>query len=303
MTQQLTVEEEYVGQRIDNFLFTRLKGAPKSRVYRAIRGGEVRVNKKRIAVSYKLQLGDVIRIPPLRLAKPEEKGRPGDALLNLLARSILYEDKQLIIINKPSGMAAHGGSGIHFGAIETMRHLRPKEKFLELVHRLDRDTSGCMMIAKKPSVLKVLQAMLSHGLIQKRYLAVVQGVWQGGDKKVQAPLLKNVLQSGERLVKVHSEGKASETLFHPLKISAHATLVEVTPKTGRTHQIRVHAQYIKHPVLGDDKYGDKQASTALGVKRLLLHAASLQFQLPETGQVIAVCACLDQRFKIPHTLF
>lgn len=293
----ITVEEENTGQRIDNFLFTRLKGLPKSRIYRALRGGEFRVNKKRVSADYRLQPGDLIRVPPLRVAAaPTTPKRPGNPILQQLADSILYEDKDLFIINKPSGIASHGGSGIHFGVIETFRHLYPKLKFLELVHRLDRDTSGCLVLAKKPSILKALQQQLASGTIEKTYLALVQNPWQGGKQQVKQPLLKQGLRSGERIVRVHAEGKPAETWFQPLKKFAQLTLVEAKPLTGRTHQIRVHAAYLGHPIVGDDKYGSRVECKTITVRHLLLHAASLRFQLP-SGLEIAVCACLDPHFQ------
>ncbi len=293
----ITVAEENSGQRIDNFLFTRLKGLPKSRIYRALRGGEFRVNKKRVSADYRVQAGDLIRVPPLRVATPSATStRPANSVLQQLADAILYEDKDLFIINKPSGVASHGGSGIQFGVIETFRHLYPKLKFLELVHRLDRDTSGCLMLAKKPSILKALQQQLVNGTIEKTYLALVQNPWPGGKQRVKQPLLKQGLRSGERIVRVHAEGKPAETCFQPLKKFPQWTLVEAKPQTGRTHQIRVHAAYLGHPIVGDDKYGNRIERPIIPIRHLLLHAASLRFQLPGEHP-IAVCACLDPHFQ------
>jgi len=295
--QVIVIDEVYEGQRIDNYLFTHLKGLPKSRVYRALRNGEFRINKKRVPASYRLQTGDLLRMPPLRVATPEEKGKPSAALGAEMERAVIYEDKHLLVINKPSGVAVHGGSGINFGVIEIFRHLRPKLKFLELVHRLDRDTTGCLMLAKKPSILKELHQMLVHRQIEKIYLALVQNPWQGKERVVKEALQKNIMQSGERIVVVNPEGKPSETIFRPLKIFRQASLVEAKPLTGRTHQIRVHAAYLDHAILGDEKYGRRKEQEIAGVKHLLLHAASLTFTIPSSGETIAVCACLDANFS------
>lgn len=292
----LTIDEYSVGQRIDNFLFTSLKGVPKTRIYRALRKGEFRVNKKRIDADYRLQLDDVLRIPPLRVATRQKPASPPDRLNHFIEEALLYEDKDIMIMNKPSGVAAHGGSGINFGVIELCRHLRPKLKYLELVHRLDRDTTGCIVLAKKPSVLKELHRQLAHGEVEKIYLALVAGRWEGGSRTVNASLLKNVLNSGERIVRVHPEGKTAETIFRPLKIFAHATLVEARPLTGRTHQIRVHAAHLGHPILGDEKYGEREQTKVKGVKHLLLHAAAIQFHLPASDLHMNICACLDSDF-------
>lgn len=295
---EIIVEEANVGQRIDNFLFTRLKGLPKSRIYRALRGGEFRVNKKRISAEYRLQRGDHIRVPPLRVATvtPTQAKRPQNAILQQLTQSILYEDKDLLIINKPSGIASHGGSGIHFGVIEAFRYLYPKLKFLELVHRLDRDTSGCLVLAKKPSLLKTLQQQLAKGEVEKTYLALVRNAWQGGSQRVKQPLLKQGLRSGERIVKIHPQGKPAETCFQPLRKFSQFTLIQARPLTGRTHQIRVHAAHLGHPILGDDKYGSRAEDKTIAVQHLLLHAASLRFRLPD-GPEMAICACLDPHFQ------
>ena len=293
----LTVEDHCEGQRIDNFLFSRLKGVPKSRIYRALRHGEFRANKKRIAADYRLQLGDSIRIPPLRVAAREAPAQPAAKLTQLMTDAIIYEDKDIIIVNKPSGIASHGGSGINFGVIELLRHLRPKLKFLELAHRLDRDTTGCLMLAKKPSLLKELHQLFANGQIEKTYMALVAHPWRGKERKVNAALQKNTLRSGERMVIVSEEGKSAETIITPLEVFANTSLVAARPLTGRTHQIRVHAAHIGHCILGDEKYGDRKGDKALGVEHLLLHAASLKFVLPTSGETIAVCACLDLHFQ------
>jgi len=290
------IDSHHEGQRIDNFLTTYLKGVPKSFIYRVLRRGEVRVNKSRIKPSYRLQEGDVVRIPPLRRGEPATVStKPGDKLIELLNNSILYEDEGLVIINKPAGIAVHGGSGISFGVIEILRAARPRAPLLELVHRLDRDTSGCLIIAKKRSALRHIHQLLREEGIEKRYLALLQGAWQGGPRQVTAPLRKNVLQSGERVVRVAEDGKPSNTLFRPLRRWKGACLMEVMPLTGRTHQIRVHAAYLQQPIAGDDKYGDadfNRAMQAKGLRRLFLHAAGLRFT-NAAGNSIEVSAPLD----------
>lgn len=276
--QQIVVTDANSGQRIDNFLSTFLRGVPKSRIYRIIRKGEVRVNKGRIAVSYRLVNGDIVRIPPLRMeAKPEENAHPGQKLAKILENSILFEDDQLLIVDKPAGLAVHGGSGISLGLIEALRGLRPKAPFLELVHRLDRETSGCIMIAKKRSMLIHLHDCLKSGKIDKRYYALVQGKWKGG-KSVEAPLLKYVLKSGERMVKVDPQGKLAKTTFEFIESFSQATLLEAKPVTGRTHQIRVHCAFMGNPIVGDQKYGDHGVNG--DGKRLFLHAHKLVIELP-----------------------
>ncbi len=291
---QVIVNEKNMGQRIDNFLFTHLKGVPKSRIYRALRQGEVRVNKKRVDANYRLQEDDLIRIPPLRVAERPSGKAPVWSLQNM-QDSLLYEDDQILIINKPSGIAVHGGSGVDFGVIETWRQLRPELKMLELAHRIDRDTSGCLIIAKKRSALLALQELQRSQEIEKNYLALVRGYWPG-KKLVDLPLEKNILQSGERMVRVSDKGKSAQTIFEPLHHYKGATLVKVTLLTGRTHQIRVHAAHLGHPLAGDEKYGDKtfnKKMRELGLKRMFLHAASLQFTLPLNKTSIAICAMLD----------
>jgi len=294
--QHVTIDEGHEGQRIDNFLLSQLKGVPKSRVYRILRKGEVRVNKKRIKQTYRLQIGDLVRIPPVRMAEVGEAPPAPPPFLKCLQDSILYEDEQLIVINKPSGLAVHGGSGINIGVIEGFRQLRPDARFLELVHRLDRDTSGCLMIAKKRSMLRSLHTMLRDGAISKTYCALMRGGWHGKEKRVEAPLQKNTLKSGERMVRVHPDGKSALTTFYPEKHFSDATFVQIDLGTGRTHQIRVHAQHIKKPIAGDDKYGDQQFNEkmrARGLKRLFLHAQELRFIHPVAEVTLAVQAPLS----------
>jgi 23S rRNA pseudouridine955/2504/2580 synthase len=294
--QLIEVAEDCADQRIDNYLLSRLKGLPRTRLYRILRKGEIRVNKKRIKPNYRLQAGDQIRIPPLRLAPPKAEIQPGKGLAEVLERSILFENEQLLIINKPSGLAVHGGSGITLGLIEALRQIRPQAHFLELVHRLDRDTSGCVMVAKKRSTLKALHEDLRQGRITKIYHALVIGCWPSAISRVDAPLLKNELKSGERVVKVTPQGKESLTLFRVLDQLDGCTLVEAKPVTGRTHQIRVHAQYVGHPIVGDDKYADEKTNKAMrkrGVKRLFLHAAQLRLRLPGSQDVLRVTAPIE----------
>lgn len=282
----LPVTEDQAGQRIDNFLRTALKGVPKSMLYRIIRKGEVRVNKGRVKPDTKLKDGDIVRVPPVRTAQEGEVVNASKELLAKLESSILYESDTLLVINKPSGLAVHGGSGIQLGLIEALRQMRPELTFLELVHRLDRDTSGCIMVAKKRSMLRHLHEALRQGQgVSKIYHALVVGRWDSTVSKIDAPLKKNELSSGERIVKVQEDGKASITLFKVLRRFANfVTLVEAKPVTGRTHQIRVHAQFAGHPIIGDDKYGVESLNQELrgsGVKRLFLHAAALTITLPD----------------------
>jgi 23S rRNA pseudouridine955/2504/2580 synthase len=291
----IRIDAQYEGQRIDNFLTSYLKGVPKSFIYRILRKGEVRVNKGRAKPTYRLQEGDTVRIPPLRRGEPTDAGVPGKKLVALLNQRLLYEDDEIVILNKPAGIAVHGGSGVSFGVIEILRASRPQAPFLELVHRLDRDTSGCLIIAKKRSVLRHLHKLLREDGMAKRYLALVRGAWHGGERRVTAALRKNILQSGERVVKVEAEGKQSATLFIPLQRWDGATLVEAVPFTGRTHQIRVHAAFLKQPIAGDEKYGDADFNRAMqekGLRRLFLHAANLKF-MTAAGRPIEATAPLD----------
>lgn len=299
--QFIDISDDEAGQRIDNFLLTKLKGVPKSMIYRIIRKGEVRVNKGRIKPEYKLVEGDQVRVPPVRVA--ERETAPVSAKLDkvaALANCILFEDDVLLVLNKPSGTAVHGGSGLSFGVIEGLRALRPEARFLELVHRLDRDTSGILLVAKKRSALRALHEQLRLKQMQKDYLALVRGNWQSHMKVVQAPLLKNILQSGERVVKVSSEGKPSETRFKVEERFDNATLIKASPVTGRTHQIRVHTLYAGHPIAFDDRYGDKQFDSQLagtGLNRLFLHASALKFTHPKTGEEMRLQAPLDNQLN------
>ena len=283
----VTVPADRAGQRLDNFLLGQLKGAPRSLVYKLVRSGQVRVNGGRAKAERKLDAGDEVRIPPVRLQMPDEDGKspPPKGLLLALDAAIVFEDARLLAISKPSGMASHGGSGVSFGVIETLRALRPNEPF-ELVHRLDRDTSGLMVIAKKRAALVELQALLreDHGAgIEKRYLALLAGRMPDGVMSVDAALHVGLRQGGERHVQVNPAGKPSLSHFRVLERRGGQSYCEVRIETGRTHQIRVHAQHIGHPVAGDDKYGDAAANKRLreqvGLKRLFLHASTLDFAL------------------------
>ncbi len=242
------------------------------------------MNRARVKASYKLQDGDQVRIPPVRVAQRDEAVRPGDKLLQRLEQAILHEDRRLLVLNKPSGVAVHGGSGLNYGVIEALRVLRPKEQHLELVHRLDRDTSGCLLVAKRRSVLRTLHELLRGSGVDKRYVALVAGRWEQERAKVDAPLLKNQLKSGERMVTVNPDGKSALTHFRVLEHLPGATLLEARLITGRTHQIRVHLAHLGTPILGDQKYGDAastEMSRELGLKRLFLHAESVAFSWPE----------------------
>lgn len=281
------VPDDRDGQRLDNFLLGQLKGAPRSIIYKIVRSGQVRVNGGRAKPERKLDAGDEVRIPPVRLETPGEAGTPSKGLLAAMDASIVFEDARLLAISKPSGIASHGGSGISFGVIETLRALRPNQP-LELVHRLDRDTSGLMVLSKKRSALTQLQALLreDHGAgIRKRYLTLLAGRMPDGTMSVDAPLHVGLRQGGERHVQVNPQGKISLSHFGVLERRGGQSYCEVRIETGRTHQIRVHAQHIGHPVAGDDKYGDvevnKRMREQIGLRRLFLHAASLEFTLDD----------------------
>ncbi|MDX2464600.1 MAG: 23S rRNA pseudouridine(955/2504/2580) synthase RluC [Porticoccus sp.] len=308
VVQFVEVTSDHAGQRVDNFLLARLKGVPKSRIYRIVRKGEVRVNRSRVKPEYKLLEGDQVRIPPIRVAEREALPAPGQKLQCLLEDSIVYEDELLLVINKPAGLAVHGGSGVTLGLIEAMRATRPAQPFLELVHRLDRETSGCLIIAKKRSALRFLQDEMRGRRVVKVYQALTSGRWPRGMKRIDVPLLRSELKSGERIVRVNPEGKRSVTHFSVLQrfdskklvgstgLDAKSTLVEATLETGRTHQIRVHAQYAGCPLAGDEKYGDDQYNKNIkvfGLKRMFLHALKLQFNSPN-GEKIRVEAPLPE---------
>jgi 23S rRNA pseudouridine955/2504/2580 synthase len=293
------ISDENCDQRLDNFLITRLKGVPKSRIYRLVRKGEVRVNKGRADVKYRLVAGDIVRIPPVRVATRTAASYVAQGLKDALQKNILFEDDAFLIVNKPAGFAVHGGSGVNSGIIEGLRLIRPEAHFLELVHRLDKETSGCLLIAKKRSALRKLHEMFRDDHIHKTYLALLTGQWARKKLIVTAPLLKNISQGGERMVVVSAAGKAAETLFRRLKLFTDATLVEASPKTGRTHQIRVHAASLGHAIAGDERYGLTEGNKTFknkGYKGMFLHAETLKFQHPVTGELLTISAPLPQLF-------
>ncbi len=282
--QMVPVGVDHAGQRLDNFLLGRLKGAPRSLVYRLLRSGQVRVNGGRAKPDTRLGEGDQVRIPPVRLAEPGTPPPAPEALLERLRSAIIHEDGQVLVLDKPSGLASHGGSGVKLGAIEALRELRGERGArLELVHRLDRDTSGVLLFAKSRAALLAFQEQLRTGGSEKRYLALIDGRLTPSPFRIEAALRKQVLQGGERMVKVAADGKPSASVFKAVERFAGATLAEVTIETGRTHQIRVHAQHIGHPIAGDGKYGDETFNARMkgfGLRRLFLHAASLRIQGP-----------------------
>ncbi|MCG2582818.1 RluA family pseudouridine synthase [Massilia sp. TS11] len=295
--QLLTIGEEDAGQRIDNFLMRVCKGVPKSHVYRILRSGEVRVNKGRIDQTYRLAEGDVVRVPPIRIAEKESSGAaPAGSF------PILFEDAHLLIIDKPAGVAVHGGSGVSYGVIEQLRAARPEAKFLELVHRLDRETSGLLLLAKKRSALTNLHDQMRDGLTDKRYLTMVKGDWQDQRRHIKLPLHKYSTPDGERRVVVQAGGQASHTVFNLIRRWPGYALLEAELKTGRTHQIRVHLSSSGFPILGDDKYGDFALNKALqkaegqrvALKRMFLHAYKITFTHPATGEKMTVSAKLPE---------
>jgi len=287
----LEVGEEAEAQRIDNYLLRILKGVPKSHVYRVLRSGEVRVNSGRIKPEYRLKAGDRIRVPPTRIAEKKEP------VARSLGLPVVHEDDALIVIDKPSGVAVHGGSGVSFGVIESLRAERPQAKLLELAHRLDRDTSGLLIVAKKRSALVELHRMLREGEVEKIYVALAKGVPARREFEIRESLHKYVTSQGERRVAVREDGKSAATRVKVLKAGESFCLLELRLLTGRTHQIRVHLAHAGHPVLGDDKYGDFPLNRQLKVKRLMLHAASLSFRHPLTGAALAFKAAIPPEMK------
>jgi 23S rRNA pseudouridine955/2504/2580 synthase len=290
------VEGDQAGQRIDNFLARYLKGVPRSHIYRILRSGEVRVNKGRVKPGYRLTAEDQIRIPPLRSRKPTPSMVP-DALRARLEAAVLLEDDDLIVLDKPAGLAVHGGSGLDYGVIEILRQSRPHAPTLELVHRLDRDTSGCLLIAKSRRMLNALHSLLREGYIDKHYIALVAGAWQGHMRKVAIPVAR---RPPFRTVVVREGGKQAQSVFRPLTRFEQCTLVEVRIGTGRMHQIRVHAAHVGHPIAGDEKYGDRAFNHLMrerGLRRLFLHAVRLNFRILETSRRYAVEAPLDSHLQ------
>lgn len=290
------VDDASAGQRIDNFLVRVCKGVPKSHVYRILRSGEVRVNSRRVDQTYRLQVGDEVRIPPIRIAEKENAapvpvGKPFD---------IAYEDDALLVLDKPAGLAVHGGSGVSFGVIEQLRRQRPEARFLELVHRLDRETSGLLIVAKKRSALTVLHDMMRDGKVEKRYLTLVAGRWLNPLQHIKQPLLKYLLDNGERRVSVNRDGKPAHSIVRLERRWEGFSLLEVELKTGRTHQIRVHLTHAGFPLCGDDKYGDFTLNKQLdkeGLGRMFLHAAKLSFRHPLTDQLIELAAPLPAELE------
>ena len=282
----ILVDADSDQQRIDNFLMRNCKGVPRSHIYRILRTGEVRVNSRRVDATYRVQIGDRVRVPPIRTAE-----RAVSAPAPTLTLPILYEDAQFLAVDKPSGIAVHGGSGISFGVIERLRASRPELSFLELVHRLDRETSGVLLLAKKRSALTALHALLREGRTRKFYLALVTGKWRDAKRTVDLPLHKYINGAGERRVSVESEGKQSITIFRLDRVIGTYSLLSAELRTGRTHQIRVHLSHLGFPIAGDDKYGDFEWNRDLakrGLKRMFLHAASLSFEHPVLGTTLTI---------------
>jgi len=282
----IEINAEQAGKRLDQFLLKLFGTVPRSRVYRVVRKGEVRVNGHRADPAQRLQLHDKVRVPPVRIEPEGAPPRIPRALLERVRGAIIVENDKLLVIDKPSGIAVHGGSGLSFGVIEILRALRPEDS-LELVHRLDRDTSGCLLVARQASALRVMHALLREGLFEKRYLTLLKGHWPHGRTRIDVPLRTDTRVSGERTVQAHASGKAALSDFRPLQFfGKRATLMEVGLLTGRTHQIRVHAAHAGHPVAGDEKYGDADFNTelgALGLARMFLHAHSVSFEWPQGG--------------------
>lgn len=291
------------GQRIDNFLMAHLKGVPRSHIYRLLRTGQVRVNKGRIQATYRVKEGDVVRVPPVATAEAAPV-KIGAELLESLEHAILYEDERLLILNKPAGLAVHGGSGLSYGLIEVLRELRPDVPDITLVHRLDRDTSGCLLVAKDRRLLPTLTEAFRRHEVEKRYLTLLRGRWKGGARTIRAALTRQRLQSGERMVQADDDGRDAETRFTPVRRLPGATLMEASIRTGRTHQIRVHAAELGHPVAGDEKYGDlafNQAMRRHGLKRMFLHAHRLALRIG--GERIEATAELpDALARVVQTL-
>jgi 23S rRNA pseudouridine955/2504/2580 synthase len=290
----ITISDEEANQRIDNFLLRICKGVPKSHIYRVLRSGEVRVNKGRIDQTYRLKEGDVVRIPPVRVAEKTAQTAPGAEF------KILLEDPYMLVIDKPAGVAVHGGSGVSYGVIEQLRASRPDAKFLELVHRLDRETSGVLLLAKKRSALTNLHEQIREGQLDKRYLTLVHGDWQNTRQHIKLPLFKYNTPDGERRVRVQSDGLASHTVFNLIRRYGSFALLEAELKTGRTHQIRVHLASSGFPIAGDDKYGDfglnralqKAEGSRIALKRMFLHAHQITFLHPESANPVTLKAPL-----------
>ena len=294
------IDAELVGQRLDNYLLGQLKGVPRSHVYRLIRSGQVRVNSGRVRASYRLRLGDRVRVPPVARRASSKPRIPGGGL-QWLEERILAEDTRLLVLDKPSGMAVHAGTGIDFGCVEALRSLRPGVAALDLVHRLDRGTSGCLLVAKRRSALRRLHGLLREGGMTKRYLALLQGSWQHGRVDVNAPLETRQQHNGESFVSVSDYGKKARSQFRVVEsYGAHATLMEVSIATGRTHQIRVHAAHMGHPVAGDERYGDAEFNAELrkiGLRRIFLHAHAVDFVWPDSDEEFMISSALPENLR------
>lgn len=289
---QVTVDEASAGQRIDNFLCKHLKGVPKSHLYRILRDGQVRVNSKRVDATYRLQLEDVVRIPPVRVAAPQQQTQSAHVAIKL-AGAVIYEDEAMLALNKPAGMAVHGGSGISRGVIEQLRLERPQARFLELAHRLDRETSGVLLVGKKRSALTRLHDMMRENQMRKRYLMLVQGCWKDQKRRVVLSLVKHEMENGEKRVSVQPGGQHSETVFYLKENLGEFSLLEAELVTGRTHQLRVQLAHLGFPILGDDKYGDFSLNKRLqksGLKRMFLHSAQTSLNHPLTQEPLTLIA-------------
>lgn len=289
------IDADHAGQRLDNYLFSSCKGVPKSHIYRLVRQGQVRINRGRRRVDYRLRLGDVVRIPPLRVAAPSPVLTAAAARPFPLERCVMHEDDDLLVIDKPAGLAVHGGSGLSLGLIEALRAQRPHARFLELVHRLDRDTSGLLLVAKRRAALLALHQALRTGQVEKRYIALVRNHWPARMQQVKVPLHKFQLRSGERMVEVSGTGKEATTRFLAKRRFSDSTLVDIELLTGRTHQARVHAAYAGHPIAGDVKYGERGFNRLMrerGLTRLFLHASRIRFKHPGSGRKLTISAPL-----------
>lgn len=299
VARQAQIDESAAGQRLDNYLLGALKGVPRSHIYRLIRSGQVRVNSGRVTPKHRLKAGDRVRVPPVALRPPVPVSSSGDSLA-WLAQRIVYEDARLLVLDKPAGLAVHGGTGVALGCIEALRALRPEIKELELVHRLDRATSGCLLVAKRRSALRTLHALLREGEVDKRYLTLVEGHWRERVAEVSAPLVTK-RGAGESRVRVATGGKAARSSFRLLEtIGRTASLLEVSIATGRTHQIRVHAAHLGHPVAGDERYGNAEFNEAMrrfGLRRMFLHAQSVAFVWPESGEAFSISVPLPPELE------
>lgn len=298
--QQIEVGERGDGQRLDNFLGRILGDVPRSHLFRVIRKGEVRVNGKRAKADTRLQASDIVRVPPVRVGADAPPRKAPGGLVESVADAVIHEDPRLLVVNKPAGVAVHGGSGVSFGVIEALRAARPAEE-LELAHRIDRETSGILLVSRRPAALRALHALMREGRVEKRYLALVRGKWELGRKRIDVPLRTDIRVSGERTVKAHASGKEAASVFRPVQFfGKKATLVEVELETGRTHQIRVHAAHAGYPLAGDEKYGDaafNEAMKAAGLTRMFLHAHQVSFTWPDTGVEFSVNAPLPPELK------